>query len=156
MAKELEVLFTETQRGQFKIGEQRKVSLGYARNYLIPQKLAVLVTDQQISLLESIKKKAKKQSEKLKEKALALKESIHEQTVSFEMNTHDEGKLYGSITPGDVVSQLNRNFEAELDKHDVIMDAHVKSIGNYVVKIDLHPEVEILVNLVITSDESSN
>ena len=39
MAKEMEVLFTETRRGQFKIGEQRKVKLGYARNYLLPQKL---------------------------------------------------------------------------------------------------------------------
>lgn len=156
MAKEMEVLFTETRRGQFKIGEQRKVKLGYARNYLLPQKLAVLVTAQQLSLLASIRKKAQKQSDKLKERAILLKESIHDQTLTFEMNTHDDGKLYGSVTPGDVISQLNRNFEAELEKNDLVMEAHVKLIGTYVVKVDLHPEVEINVNLVIKSEESAN
>lgn len=152
----MEVLFTETRRGQFKIGEQRKVKLGYARNYLLPQKLAVLVTAQQLSLLASIRKKAQKQSDKLKERAILLKESIHDQTLTFEMNTHDDGKLYGSVTPGDVISQLNRNFEAELEKNDLVMEAHVKLIGTYVVKVDLHPEVEINVNLVIKSEESAN
>lgn len=156
MAKEMEVLFTETRRGQFKIGEQRKVKLGYARNYLLPQKLAVVVTAQQLSLLASIRKKAKNQSDKLKERSLLLKESIHNETLTFEMNTHDDGKLYGSVTPGDVISQLNRNFEAELDKNDLVMDAHIKLVGTYAIKVDLHPDVEINVNVVIKSEESAS
>jgi len=153
MAKEVEVLFTETKKGQFRIGDQKKVKLGYARNYLIPQKLAVEVTPDQVSFLNTIRKKADKVKEQLKQNATKLQETLQNQTVTFEMKTHDEGKLYGSVSPTDVASQLNRNFETELDKHDLVMDPQIKMIGNYDVKVDIHPEVEIIVNLVVKSQE---
>jgi large subunit ribosomal protein L9 len=152
MAKEIEVLFTETKKGQFNIGDQKKVKLGYARNYLLPQKLAVIVSNDQLSLLESIKKKAEKQREALEESAVSVKDNINDQTVIFEMKAHDEGKLYGSVSSADVASQLNRNFETELDKTDVIMEP-IKELGSFKVKIDIHPNVEIQVNVKISLDK---
>lgn len=156
MAKEVEVLFTETKKGQFRVGDQKKVSVGYARNFLLPQKLAVLVTEGQVALLNKIRKQADKQREKLKETAAEIKKVLQDQVVKFEMKTHDEGKLYGSVTPSDVASQLNRNFETEIDKLDLIMEPHIKMIGTYSIGIDIHPDVDIQVKLEIVSQEEND
>lgn len=153
MAKELEVIFTEDRKGYFRIGQKKNVKLGYARNFLFPRNLAVLVTPQNEKRIVSIEKKAEVHMSNLKKVATELKAKLDNQVLTLEQKVHDEGKLYGSVTSGDIAQELNRNFEAELDKHDVKLAAPIREIGEYVVNIVVHQDISIQVKVVVKPEE---
>lgn len=152
MAKELEVIFTEDRKGKFMMGQKKRVKLGYARNYLFPQNLAVLLTPENESRIASIEKKAE---EKLKERqtvAKTVQGLLDGKTVSFKQKTHDEGLLYGSVTPQDVADACNKEFGSEIDKFDLNMITAIKEIGVYEAKVAIHPEVKILLSVIVESE----
>jgi large subunit ribosomal protein L9 len=152
MAKELEVIFTEDRKGKFMMGQKKRVKLGYARNYLFPQNLAVLLTPENESRIASIEKKAE---EKLKERqklAQDVQSKLDGKTVNFKQKTHDEGQLYGSVTPQDVAEACNKEFGSDIDKFDLNMITSIKEIGTYEAKVAIHPEVKIALTVVVESE----
>lgn len=152
MAKELEVIFTEDRKGKFMMGQKKRVKLGYARNYLFPQSLAVLLTPENESRIASIEKKAE---EKLKEReklAQDVQSKLDGKTVNFKQKTHDEGLLYGSVTPQDVAEACNKEFGSDIDKFDLNMITSIKEIGTYEAKVSIHPEVKITLAVVVESE----
>lgn len=153
MGKELEVIFTEDRKGYFRIGQKKSVTLGYARNFLFPRNLAVLVTPQNEKRIVSIEKKANDHMSHLKTLAIQLKETLDNQVLTLEQKVHDEGKLYGSVSAGDIASELNRNFESSLDKHDIKLSAPIREIGEYVAQVTIHPDISIQVKIVVTPEE---
>lgn len=152
MAKELEVIFTEDLKGKFMMGQKKRVKLGYARNYLFPQNLAFLLTPENESRIASIEKKAE---EKLKERqklATDIQSKLDGKTVNFKQKTHDEGLLYGSVTPQDVADACNKEFASDIDKFDLNMITSIKEIGTYEAKVAIHPEVKITLAVVVESE----
>lgn len=110
-----------------KTSEIKNVKDGYARNYLIPQGLAVLATDLAIQELEKQQAKARKQAEKLEKRKL-----------SFKLKIGDKGKAFGAITAKDIAEKLN------LDKKQILLDKPIKKAGEYKIKIDLgHAKPEL-------------
>lgn len=153
MAKVIEVIFTETRKGQFQIGQQKFVKTGYARNYLLPQKLAMLVTKENVQQLATLKKKASKKLEEIKSKAEEIKAVINGQKLEFKVKTHDEGRLYGSISAQDIAESLNRHYETSLDKYDVALPVAIKETGEYTVEIKVHNDVDISVLVSVLDEE---
>lgn len=103
-----------------KTNEIKNVKDGYARNYLIPQGLAVLATNLAIQELEKQQAKIRKQAEKLEKIKLSLKLKIG-----------DKGKAFGAITAAKIAKKLN------LNKKQVLLDKPIKRVGDYKIKIDL-------------------
>jgi len=153
MAKELEVIFTEDKKGFFRIGQKKSVRLGYARNFLFPRNLAVLVTKQNEQRITSIEKKAQTHLANLKKLALELKEKIDNQVLTLEHKVHDEGKLYGSVAASDIAQELNKNFEAIVDRHDIKLAAPIREIGEYTIIISVHPEVTTQIKVIVKEEE---
>jgi large subunit ribosomal protein L9 len=122
-------------------GEVVEVKPGYAFNYLLPQGLATVATEHHKRMVE--KHKAKLQAieiARLKDiKDLAA--IIAKQSITIEANANDEGHLYGSVGPADIVSALKQN-DIALAPDQIRLDGVLKELGLYTVKVRLHQNVE--------------
>jgi large subunit ribosomal protein L9 len=136
-----------------KAGEIIKVSLGYARNVLFKNKKGIIKNEQNEKRIKSIQKKLALRVAKEKESFEAIKQVLNEKTIAFEAKVHDENKLYGSITAGDIVKKVEELFKLNLEKKQVLLPGHIREIGQYDIKIDLYPEVQAVVKLIITAQK---
>lgn len=127
-------------RGLGKIGDTVSAKDGYARNFLIPQGLALEHSSSNIKILEEEKKREKKEVEKEKKKAEELKEKISKVSCTIPVKVGEEGKLFGSVTLVDIASALVQEG-IEIDKRKIELDEPIKVLGVYTVPVRLHPEV---------------
>lgn len=152
MAKQVKVIFKETKKGQFMVGQEKTVKAGYARNYLFPFDLAVPVSEGFKKELERLKKKASVKQAEIKTQAESLKKVLDKQTIEIIQKTHDQGQLYGAVHAADVAEKINAAFKTEVDKLDLKMLSTIKEVGEYAVSVALHPEVKISLTLVVGSE----
>jgi large subunit ribosomal protein L9 len=117
-----------------------KVKDGFARNLLLPKKLAIEVTPGNLKKLEQEKQKILQESEKKKQEALVLKERLDNLSLTISATAQDEKSLYGSVTVLDISSALKEEG-IEIDKSLIILDEPIKSLGIYEVPVKLHSEV---------------
>ena len=142
MGQDVNIVFIEEKKGFFKMGQEKKVKAGYAFNYLLPQNKAVLNNKENALLIKSLDKKTVAHQKELKKQATQTNKELNNQTINFKAKTHDEGKLYGSISINDVVSEINKNYEVAIDKHDFKDFSPIKEIGDYVTTISIHNDIE--------------
>jgi large subunit ribosomal protein L9 len=121
-------------------GEVRDVSDGYARNFLIPQKLALSATEGNLKNLEHIKKQANAKADRIKGDAEALRGQIETLAYEERRQASDEGKLFGSVTSQDLVEFLDKHG-VKVERKRVQLDEPIKALGETVVPIRLHADV---------------
>jgi large subunit ribosomal protein L9 len=117
-----------------------KVKDGYARNFLIPNKLAIPLTAQNLKKLEQDKQQKTLQSEKVKKLAEEQVRQLASMSLTITALTQEDDRLYGSITVGDIAAGL-KDEGIEIDKNAITLPEPIKSLGIYEVSIKLHPEV---------------
>jgi large subunit ribosomal protein L9 len=123
-----------------KAGTIIEVRDGYARNFLIPNGLAVPLTSANLKKLEQGKKKKVAQLEKLKKDAEDLKARLAGVSLTIMTLAKEEDKLYGSVTSQEIASALKEEG-FDIDKNLIILGEPIKSLGIYEIPIELHPEV---------------
>jgi large subunit ribosomal protein L9 len=135
------------------VGEVVKVTDGYARNFLLPKRLATPVTEAARKRLEV--KRAAREAELASqfEGAQALAVRIEETTLSIPAKTVGDKKLYGAIGPVEVIKAA-KDASIALEKSQVHMGAHFKELGSYEVKIKLHPKVKATLKVNVVEDKS--
>lgn len=117
------------------------VSDGYGSNYLIPNKLAVLVTKTSLNIKKNEDDNKAKEEEKKKEDAIALKGKIEELVLKIEAGVGKEGKLFGNISSKEVVDKYKKEFDIELDKRKFLDFTPINALGYYKIKIELYKNV---------------
>ncbi|MCM8795132.1 MAG: 50S ribosomal protein L9 [Candidatus Omnitrophica bacterium] len=123
-----------------KAGAIVKVKDGFARNFLIPNNLAVPLTPGNLKRLEQERQKRIRQMEKIKNDAQELKRKLEGSSLTLPVLTHEGEQLYGSITAGDIARALKvEGFD--IDKKLILLDEPIKSLGIYSIPVKLHPEV---------------
>lgn len=122
-------------------GTTVNVSNGYARNYLIPKKLAVPISNAALKRLEKNRLKRKEHQKNELEEAQALADSIEKISCTIPVKVGENEKLFGSVNTGDIAEAF-RKQGIELDKHKIQLDQAIRELGVYTVKIKLHPEIE--------------
>jgi large subunit ribosomal protein L9 len=123
-----------------KTGDLVKVASGYARNYLLPKSLAVTATPENMKQLDTIKKRDAKVKEKEILSAQALKERIEAVSMTMKKHAGEEDKLFGSVTSHEIVDAL-AEMGIEVDKKKVVIEEHIKRLGDYTVPIKLATDV---------------
>ena len=121
-------------------GEVRDVSDGYARNFLIPKKLALSATAGNLKNLEHIKKQANAKADRIKSDADVLRGRIEALTYEERRQASEEGKLFGSVTAQDLVEFLEKH-SVKVERKRVHLDEPIKTLGETVVPIRLHTDV---------------
>jgi large subunit ribosomal protein L9 len=121
-------------------GDVRDVADGYARNYLLPQKLALHATPANLKNLEGIKARQESRANKLRADAETVARSIEALQFSQRRQASDEARLFGSVGRADVAAFLSQNG-IEVERRRIGLDEPIKTLGDFSVPIRLHPEV---------------
>ncbi|MBM3244981.1 MAG: 50S ribosomal protein L9 [Candidatus Omnitrophica bacterium] len=122
-----------------KAGQVIKVKDGYARNFLIPNNLAIPVNSVNLKKLEEEKKAKLQQLEKSRKEAEELKTKLNGLSLTLPVLT-EEDKLYGSISPVDLSNALKEEG-LEIDKNKIVIEEPIKALGIYEIPVKLHPEI---------------
>ncbi|MDR1609409.1 MAG: 50S ribosomal protein L9 [Holosporales bacterium] len=135
------------------IGDVVEVKPGYARNFLLPQQKALRATPANLERFQNMKAEIEANNLKLKSEAEKLAAKMEHASIILVRNASDSGFLFGSVRSGDIAEQLAEQGFA-ISKSQVRIAAPIKSIGNYMVEVVLHPEVFTEVPLrVMTTQE---
>lgn len=119
-----------------------EVSDGYARNYLLPQKLATLATPSVLASAEKRKQKKLEELEKQKAEFLALKDRLSSLTIEISAPAGEEGKLFGSVTSQDIAEAVKNQAGIELDKKKIELEEPLKLVGEYNITVGLFQDIK--------------
>ncbi len=123
-------------------GDVLTVAAGYARNYLIPRGEAVLATKGALKQAEQIREAAMRRRAKERADAEAQAEVIRQQRLLFQVKAGEKGRLYGSVTTGDIAERLEELLGFEIDRRKIQLATPIRELGLYQITIRLMPEVE--------------
>ena len=145
----MKVIFHEDVKGQGKKGELKVVSDGYARNYLLPRKLASEATADNINALK-LKEKAKA-AQIAKEKAQAEENAkkLGAVQVIIKAKAGNAGKLFGAVTSQEISDALKAQFDIDIEKNKIVQAEPIKTFGSFSVKAKLGYEVSGTINVLV-------
>ncbi len=147
----MKVIFIKDLKGQGKVGDEKNISDGYAKNFLIPRGYAIEATASNLNDL-----KGKKESEVYKKEqdikhAQELKAKLAELTVDIKTKSGDNGKLFGSITSKDISDELKKQHNISVDKKKIVLPDGIKEIGKFTVDVKLYPSISGKINVSVTA-----
>lgn len=125
-----------------KLGEIKKVSNGYARNYLLPQKLVVLATPENIKIWENKKKKFLKDEQVKIENLKKIKDKLINNPLTIKAKAGENGRLFGTVTTAEIVENIKNVFNEDLDKKCFDIINPIKSIGSHKINAKLSSGIE--------------
>jgi len=137
----MKVIFLKDVKGQGKKGEVKKVSAGYARNYLFKNNLAEEATPANLKKLKARERREQEQAQAEKEAALKLKENLENCTVEISAKAGEGGRLFGSITNKQIADELKKQHDYKVDRRNIELPDPIRSLGYVNVPIKLHPDV---------------
>jgi len=137
----MKVILLKDVKGQGVKGDIVKVSVGYARNYLIKNNLAEEATQGNIKALKTKKQKSVRFEQEEKERAEALKEALDKITVELSAKAGEAGQLFGSITNKQIAEQLKKEYGHQVDRRNIELDQPIRTLGVTKMPVKLHPEV---------------
>ena len=149
----MKVIFNTDVRGQGKKGEMKEVSVGYARNYLIPRGLASEATPDHINALK-LKEKARI-AQAAKDKALAEEyaKKLGEVQVMVRAKAGSSGKLFGAVTSEAISKALKEQFDMDIEKNKIVQTEPIKTFGSFTVKAKLGSEVSGNIHLLVVEEK---
>ena len=149
----MKVIFNVDVKGQGKKGEMKEVSDGYARNYLLPRKLAMEANADNLNAYK-LKEKAKA-AQIAKEKAAAQETAskLSGIQVKIAAKAGSAGKLFGSVTSREISEALREQFGIELEKQKIVQAEPIKSFGTFEVKCKLGYEITGTVSVLVIEDK---
>ena len=145
----MKVILQQDVKGQGKKGQMVEVSEGYARNFLLPRKLAIVATTDTINTM-NLKEKARKAEEaRQKAEAQATAEKLKELQVKLTAKAGNGGKLFGAVTTKEISDGLKKQFNIDIPKQKLVLDEPIKAFGTYQVKAKLGFEVTGTVSVAV-------
>jgi len=136
----MQVILLENVPSLGKAGDLVKVSDGYGRNYLIPQKKAILATEKSLKVIEHQKRQVQQRMEKTRKDTEKMGQRIEKLSCTFVKTVGESGKLFGSVTSMDIENFLKENG-IEVDRKKISLEEPIKNLGMFTVPIKLHSEV---------------
>lgn len=145
----MEVVLLEHVENLGTVGETVRVKAGYARNYLLPRKLACPATKENLSYYRTLIEAKLKKLAKAKASADRQAQELSAVTLTFFRRSRDEGaRLFGSVTTADIAHALEDNG-FEIDKKQLSLPEPIKKLGEFKAFVSLHPEVRAQVTVVV-------
>src|SRR5262245_25467005 len=132
-------------------GDTRDVANGYARNFLLPRKLAVPATPANLKNVEHLKRQRVREEERALEVAKAAAARIDALTLAVTARASDDGRLYGSVSAQDVVDFLERH-QVPVEKRRILLEEPIKALGDYKVPVRLHGDVTAALTVSVTRE----
>ena len=146
----MKVILQQDVKGQGKKGQLVEVSEGYARNFLLPRKLAIVATTDAINTL-NLKERARKAEEaRQKAEAEAISAKLKDCPVKLTAKAGNGGKLFGAVTTKEISDGLKKQYNIDIPKQKLVLDEPIKSFGTYQVKAKLGFEISGTVSVTVS------
>ena len=149
----MKVILQQDVSGKGKRGQLVEVAEGYARNYLLPRKLAVLATADAVNTMQLRDKAKKAEDARLKAEAEAVSAKLKNSPVKVTARAGANGKLFGAVTSKEVSDALQAQYGIELAKQKIVMDEPIKAYGSYELKAKLGYEVSGTVYVMVVEEK---
>lgn len=137
----MKVILLKDIKGTGKKDQIIEASDGFARNYLIPKKLAVEATGANMTILRQQQDSAQHKQELARQEAEALSKRIASLSVSVEMKIGKDGRPFGSVNAKELADALQVQHGISVDKKKISIDGQVKALGNYAAEVKLYPGI---------------
>ena len=135
-------------------GDVVSVKPGFARNFLLPQGLAFEATAANVKRLEEEQRRNEAKSKRDRLEANRRAAQLEPISLTFQANAGEEGKLFGSITSGDIADRLReQGLDFDVDKRDILLDEPIKALGVYNVPVRLHQDVKPEIKVWVTKQD---
>ena len=148
----MKIILLQTYENLGKVGEIVNVKPGFARNYLIPNKIASLATAQNIKALEVFLKAQETKEAKNRVNLEALSKKLNSLTLKFEVQVGEDEKLFGSVTSQMISDELS-NKGYTIDKKEIQLEDSIKELGNYKIEINLGYELETKIKVKVVASK---
>ncbi|MCI1930099.1 MAG: 50S ribosomal protein L9 [Clostridia bacterium] len=145
----MKVILLQDVKGSGKKGQTINASDGYAANFLIPRKLAIMATDGNLNALKQQKKAEDRKTAEELAKAQQMAKKLEAITVKVTVKTGDNGKLFGSVTNKEIAQAMEEQSGIKIDKKKVVLDEPIKMTGEKKVDVKIHPQVTAKVKVAI-------
>ena len=142
----MEIILRETIDNLGRAGQVVKVADGYARNYLLPKKLAYVATPGNLKVIEAERQSLLRKEAKQKEDAEKLQQMLEAVEVTIRRKVGEQDALYGSVTNSDVAEALEKKG-FEIEKRKIHMEDHIKTVGEFSIPIRLFKDVTAHIKL---------
>ena len=136
----MQIILLETLSNLGKAGEVVSVKDGFAKNFLIPQKKAVIANKKNVSELESKMSQINENNNAKIKEANDLKSKLDQQEISIYMESNDEGNLYGNVGVKQVLMELKNKYDVSLSPENIIL-GNIKSLGSYSITVRLYDDI---------------
>ena len=137
----MKVILLKDVKGTGKKGEMKEVSDGYARNFLLPKKMAVVADNTAVKELNEKNKAAENKAQKEYEAAVELGKKMEEMNIVIYSKSGEGGRLFGSITSKDIAEQLKKQHDIVVDKRKILLNEPIRVLGSTNVEIKIHQKV---------------
>ena len=134
----MKVILTQDIKGVGKKDEIINANDGYARNFLLPRKMAVEANSQNMSLLQGRKDSANFKKEQEKENALKIQDKLSKIMLKIKVKAGGNGKIFGSITSKEISTELKNQYSIEIDKKKILLKDSIKEVGVFNIDIKLY------------------
>lgn len=145
----MKVILQQDVKGKGKKGQMIEASDGYARNFLIPKKLAVPATTDNINTMKLQEKAKQAQIEREKAEAREIVKKLESCVVKVSSKAGAGGKLFGSVTNKEISDALKNQFDITIEKQKIVMADPIKSFGTYEVKCRMGYEISGIIHVVV-------
>ena len=146
----MKVIMMQDVKGQGKKGQLVEVSDGYARNFLLPKKLAVIATAENVNTMKQQEKARKAQEAAEKAEAEAVAKQLEGITVKVAAKAGEGGRLFGAVTSKEISEALSAQFGLNIAKTKLVLDDPIKNYGTYTLDVKLYPEISGKINIVVS------
>ena len=148
----MKVIFLQDVKGSGKKGEVKNVADGYARNMLIPKKLAVEANAQNLSDLEGKKASAQHKIDMEKKEAAEYAAKVKGQKVVIKAKAGSNDRLFGSVTAGNIADALDKQFGVKVDKKKISLSSDIKNFGSYNAVIKFYAGIREKIDVEVISE----
>lgn len=148
----MKIILTENIASLGEIGQIVNVAPGYARNYLLPQGLALKATGENVRELEHRKMILAQKREKVRKEMLSVAEKLNQVNIVLRRKVAEEDKLYGSVSVGDIAHVLEQQG-FNVDRRNIQLEQPIKQLGEYAVPIRMSSDVKANIKVVIEKEE---
>ncbi len=145
----MKVILLEDVKGTGKKGDVKEVSDGYAKNFLLKNKKAVVADSVNLNINSQKKSADAFHEEKRQKEAKANAEKLKNKTFKICAKVGENGKLFGAITTKEIAETVSKSGEYELDKRQVVLKENIKTLGSYQIELKLYKNISTKINILV-------
>ena len=148
----MRVVFLNDVDGVAHAGEIKNVADGYARNFLLPRKLATAATPAEVQRAEAVARKIQAAQAKVDAAAQTIADLLNEKVISIQARAGEQGRLFGSVTASDIAEELSKIARSEIEHRQIALDAPIKEVGSRELTVSLSRNVKAQVTVEVVAE----